>query len=140
MDSNKYEQFNKLHLAYIEISKSINEVLEEQGINISREQLGVFKLLIQHRQLTLKEIAAKQGVFKTAISKRVKKLEEHGYIKRISSNDKREKLIVLTSKGLKFYENRQQLLYEGMEKKLNISEDDLVTLTESIQKINGILN
>lgn len=138
MDSIKYEQFNKLHLAYIEISKTINEVLEEQDINISREQLGVFKLLIQYRQLTLKEIAEKQGVFKTAISKRVKKMEEQNYVEKIASNDKREKMIVLTAQGIDFYKKRQQLLYEGMEKKLIITDEELAALTDSVQKISGM--
>ncbi|MCG9797301.1 MarR family transcriptional regulator [Staphylococcus argenteus] len=82
MDNIKFEQFNELHLGFIELSKVINEVIEEQNIEISREQMGVFKLLFENKQMTMKEIAERQGVFKTAISKRIKKMEEKGFVKK----------------------------------------------------------
>lgn len=139
MDLRKQEQFNAFHLTYIEISKIINEVLEENNIDISREQLGVFKLLLEYKKLTIKEIASSQGVFKTAISKRVKKLEDKGFVKKIESVDKREKVIALTQKGYEFYQNRQAILYEGLEKKFNLSKEENEALFKHIRDINSIL-
>lgn len=138
MDTKKLEQFNELHLAFIEMSRKINEVIEEEDIDISREQLGVFKLLLEHKKLTMKEIAESQGVFKTAISKRVKKLEDKGYISKVSSTDAREKVIKLTEKGHQFYENRQNILYKGLEKKLNLNDDELQQLFSHVKAINSI--
>lgn len=139
MDSKKLEQFNELHLAFIELSRKINEVIEEEHIDISREQLGVFKLLLEHQRLSMKEIAENQGVFKTAISKRVKKLEDKGYVAKVSSVDAREKVIELTEKGHQFYENRQNILYKGLEKKLNLNNDELQQLFKHVKAINSIL-
>ncbi|HCU9055684.1 TPA: MarR family transcriptional regulator [Staphylococcus aureus] len=139
MDNRRFEQYNEMHLAFIEMSRGINEVMERQGIDISREQMGVFKLLFENKKLTLKEIAEMQGVFKTAISKRIKKMEEKGYVKKISSNDKREKLVVLTEFGITFYKNRQLLLYKGLEEKLNLSATEIDKLMMHIIDIKNIL-
>ncbi len=139
MDNRRFEQYNEMHLAFIEMSRGINEVMERQGIDISREQMGVFKLLFENKKLTLKEIAEMQGVFKTAISKRIKKMEEKGYVKKISSNDKREKLVVLTEFGITFYKNRLLLLYKGLEEKLNLSATEIDKLMMHIIDIKNIL-
>lgn len=139
MNSKTFEQFNQFHHAFIRINQLINDVIEEQNINISREQLGVFKLLMKHKTMTLKDIAEKQGVFKTAITKRVRKLEEKGFIKKINSDDKREKLIELTEEGYQFYESRQKLLYEGMAKKLDISDEEVDELSKYLEEINNII-
>ena len=125
MKGNELQQFNQFHLTFIEISKIINEVIDEENIDISREQLGIFKLLLEHKQLSVNQIAEKQGVYKTAISKRIKKLETKHFVERIKSGDKREKVIQLTEEGLQFYNNRQNKLYEGFKRKLNLNNKEL---------------
>ncbi|MBC1471943.1 winged helix DNA-binding protein [Listeria seeligeri] len=94
---------------------------------------------MKYKKMTLKEIADKQRVFKTAISKRVKKLEEKGFVKQTISSDKREKVIMLTEEGHQFYERRQIMLYEGMMEKLDINEEDMDELYIHADKINNIL-
>lgn len=139
MNKNTLKQYNELHLAFIELSKQINEVLEEQNIDISREQMGVFKLLMENKKMSMKDIAQKQGVYKTAITKRIKKMEDKGFVKKVNSVDKREKLISLTSEGYEFYQNRQELLYKGLEKKLNLSEDNIENIINHMSEIKLIL-
>jgi hypothetical protein len=39
-------------------------------LTISKEQIGVFNLLNEHQQLTIKEIVDVQGAFKTVLSKK----------------------------------------------------------------------
>ncbi|PTI59827.1 transcriptional regulator, partial [Staphylococcus warneri] len=63
MNKNTLKQLNEIHLAFIELSKQINEVLEEQNIDISREQMGVFKLLMENKKMSMKDIAYRQGVY-----------------------------------------------------------------------------
>ena len=46
MITSTFQNLNQAHLLFIELSKAINEVLDEQDINISREQMGVFKYSI----------------------------------------------------------------------------------------------
>ncbi|MGC9651942.1 MarR family winged helix-turn-helix transcriptional regulator [Staphylococcus warneri] len=82
MNKNTLKQFNEIHLAFIELSKQINEVLEEQNIDISREQMGVFKLLMENKKMSMKDIAYRQGVYKTAITKRIKKMKDKGFVKK----------------------------------------------------------
>lgn len=139
MEKVTLEKYNKLHLQFIELSKKINEVIEEQAIDISREQLGVFKLLLENKNMSLKEIAFRQGVHKTAVTKRIKKMEEKGYVKKIKSQDKREKLIALTTQGHKFYQHRQELLYKGLEKKLNLNKENLDIIINKMNDIQSIL-
>ena len=111
----------------------------EENIDISREQLGIFKLLLEHKQLSVNQIAEKQGVYKTAISKRIKKLETKHFVERIKSGDKREKVIQLTEEGLQFYNNRQNKLYEGFKRKLNLNNKELNDLFDYTNHINDIL-
>ncbi|UXR70339.1 MULTISPECIES: MarR family transcriptional regulator [unclassified Staphylococcus] len=139
MDQSTFEEFNNMHLTFIKVNQLINEVIEEQNIDISREQLGVFKLLLKHKQLPLKTIAEKQGVFKTAISKRVKKLEEKGFVTRISSSDKREKVITLTDEGIRFYEERQRILYESFMKKLNLDKVQAAEFFSNMREVDQLL-
>ncbi len=139
MKGNELQQFNQFHLTFIEISKIINEVIDEENIDISREQLGIFKLLLEHKQLSVNQIAEKQGVYKTAISKRIKKLETKHFVERIKSGDKREKVIQLTEEGLQFYNNRQNKLYEGFKRKLNLNNKGLNDLFDYTNHINDIL-
>ncbi|ATH62881.1 MarR family transcriptional regulator [Staphylococcus pasteuri] len=139
MKGNELQQFNQFHLTFIEISKIINEVIDEENIDISREQLGIFKLLLEHKQLSVNQIAEKQGVYKTAISKRIKKLETKHFVERIKSGDKREKVIQLTEEGLQFYNNRQNKLYEGFKRKLNLNNKELNDLFDYTNHINDIL-
>lgn len=139
MKDKELQQFNQFHLTFIEISKIINEVIDEENIDISREQLGIFKLLLEHKQLSVNQIAEKQGVYKTAISKRIKKLETKHFVERIKSEDKREKVIQLTEEGLQFYNNRQNKLYEGFKRKLNLNSKELNDLFDYTNHINDIL-
>lgn len=139
MKGNELQQFNQFHLTFIEINKIINEVIDEENIDISREQLGIFKLLLEHKQLSVNQIAEKQGVYKTAISKRIKKLETKHFVERIKSGDKREKVIQLTEEGLQFYNNRQNKLYEGFKRKLNLNNKELNDLFDYTNHINDIL-
>ncbi|UXR74710.1 MarR family transcriptional regulator [Staphylococcus sp. IVB6238] len=139
MDQSTFEEFNNMHLTFIKVNQLINEVIEEQNIDISREQLGVFKLLLKHKQLPLKTIAEKQGVFKTAISKRVKKLEEKGFVTRISLSDKREKVITLTDEGIRFYEERQRILYESFMKKLNLDKVQAAEFFSNMREVDQLL-
>ena len=139
MKGNELQQFNQFHLTFIEISKIINEVIDEENIDISREQLGIFKLLLEHKQLSVTPIAENQGVYKTAISKRIKKLETKHFVERIKSGDKREKVIQLTEEGLQFYNNRQNKLYEGFKRKLNLNNKELNDLFDYTNHINDIL-
>lgn len=55
---------------------------------------------IQHNEkVSINDLANKQRTYKTAASKRVKKLESKGYVQRVYSNDKRTKLVSLTHNG-----------------------------------------
>ena len=72
MNNKIYKKLNNFHLLFIETSKTINNVLLKEDLAISREQIGVFKLLNEHRQLTVKEIADAQGVLKPQYRKGLK--------------------------------------------------------------------
>ncbi|PTI57413.1 transcriptional regulator, partial [Staphylococcus warneri] len=45
----------------------------------------------------------------------------------------------LTSEGYEFYQNRQELLYKGLEKKLDLSEDNLENIINHMYEIKSII-
>lgn len=140
MNNKIYKKLNNFHLLFIETSKTINNVLLKEDLAISREQIGVFKLLNEHRQLTVKEIADAQGVFKTAVSKRIKKLEDRGFVIRVQSKDKREKLIQLTNEGQLFFDTRQEKLYTGLIQELNLKSEDIEKINNHVNEIKNIID
>lgn len=91
------------------------KLLKEQQIKygISTEQSNVLRLLNHHHVLSITEITEKQGVNKAAVSRRIKKLIESGFVALQKPNDKidqRLKYIILTEKGRQYIEENNEMI------------------------------
>lgn len=80
---------------------------------ISMEQSNVLRLLSHHQGLSITEITEKQGVNKAAVSRRIKKLIDSGFVALQKPNnniDQRLKYVALTEKGRKYTEENNKIV------------------------------
>lgn len=112
----------------------------------SPEQLQVLKLIRKEESMTAGRLALLQGVHKSAISSRLKKLVDKELVVILQSNDKREKLLSLTEKGQHVVEQSKQVLDEYIGSLLSDHVNDqeveqfLVTFRKlkELLKMNGV--
>ena len=77
------------------------------------EQSNVLRLLSHHQGLSITEITEKQGVNKAAVSRRIKKLIDSGFVALQKSNnniEQRLKYVALTEKGRKYTEENNKIV------------------------------
>lgn len=91
------------------VLKSVDNPLWKE---YSPEQMQVLKLISKEESMTAGRLALLQGVHKSAISSRLKKLVEKELVVIKPSGDRREKLIELTEKGQDVVEQSKQVLDE----------------------------
>jgi len=112
----------------------------------SPEQIQVMKLIHKEGEITSGRLAILQGVHKSAISNRLKKLKEKELVETKSSSDKREKIIMLTEQGQAVIKRSDEVLHEYIGKLMSNQVDDqeidqfLVTFRKlrEILKMNGV--
>lgn len=112
----------------------------------SPEQIQLMKLINKEGEITSGRLAILQGVHKSAISNRLKKLKEKELVDTKSSGDKREKIIMLTEQGQAVIKRSDEVLHEYIGKLMSNQVDDqeidqfLVTFRKlrEILKMNGV--
>lgn len=112
----------------------------------SPEQIQLLKLIYKEGEITSGRLAVLQGVHKSAISNRLKKLMEKELIDTKPSGDKREKILVLTTLGEEVVNESDRVLHEYIGKLMSNQVDDeeidqfLVTFRKlrEILKMNGV--
>ncbi|WP_338653916.1 MarR family transcriptional regulator [Sporosarcina sp. FSL K6-1540] len=108
----------------------------------SPEQIQVLKILSTYGALSSGKLATIQGVHKSAVSSRLKKLEEKGLVtSERDENDQRAKIIRLTSEGIEVLQTSNNAVYENIEKlfKDRIDEKELETFVKTFRKLKEIL-
>ena len=112
----------------------------------SPEQIQVLKLIHKEGEITSGRLAILQGVHKSAISNRLKKLKEKALVDTKSSGDKREKILVLTSQGETVIKRSDEVLNEYIGKLLSNQVNDqeidqflvMFRKLSKIMKMNGV--
>ncbi|WP_342542678.1 MarR family transcriptional regulator [Paenisporosarcina sp. FSL H8-0542] len=125
------------------VIRSVDEPIWKE---YSPEQIQVLKLIYKEGEITSSRLAILQGVHKSAISNRIKKLMEKELIDTKPSGDKREKILVLTSLGEDVINESDRVLHEYIGKLMSNQVDDreidqfLVTFRKlrEILKMNGV--
>ncbi|WP_167578693.1 MarR family winged helix-turn-helix transcriptional regulator [Jeotgalibacillus proteolyticus] len=107
----------------------------------STQQLQTLRIINEHPDISQGEIAAIQGVFKTAISNRIKKLEQNSLIIIDSGRDKRERSVKITEKGIKLIEKSEAIIFGHLNELLHteFSDEEIVTFTRQLDRINSLL-
>lgn len=108
----------------------------------SPEQIQVLKILSTYGELSSGQLADIQGVHKSAISTRLKKLMEKDLVQlKKDPNDQRVNQISLTAKGFEVLAMSNAAIYESIEKLFEdqIDEQELEQFIESFRKLKSIL-
>jgi DNA-binding MarR family transcriptional regulator len=112
----------------------------------SPEQIQVLKLIHKEGEVTSGRLAVLQGVHKSAISNRLKKLKEKELVDTKPSGDKREKILVLTQQGESVIKRSDEVLHEYIGKLMSNQVDDqeidqflvMFRKISKIMKMNGV--
>jgi DNA-binding MarR family transcriptional regulator len=112
----------------------------------SPEQIQVLKLIHKEGEVTSGRLAVLQGVHKSAISNRLKKLKEKELVDTKPSGDKREKILVLTQQGESVIKRSDEVLHEYIGKLMSNQVDDqeidqflvMFRKLRKILKMNGV--
>ncbi len=107
----------------------------------SPEQIQVLKILSTYGALSSGKLATMQAVHKSAISNRLKKLEEKGLItSERDIKDQRTKIIQITSAGTDVLKVSNNAVYENIEKLFEgkIDEQELDTFLKTFRKLKEV--
>jgi len=108
----------------------------------SREQIQVLKMISKNGSLPAGKIASLQGVHKSAISSRLKKLQEKKLVRIVrSSEDQRTKEVELTDAGEEVVRQSDSAVYEYVEKLFSdqVNDEELDQFVSMFKKIREIL-
>lgn len=120
------------------VLRSVDEQLWKE---YSPEQIQVLKLIGKEGMATAGRLATLQGVHKSAISSRLKKLLEKNLVKQVPSEDKREKLLALTDDGKEVVMKSDYVIHSYIEKLLSDKVDDyeIEQFLRTFRKLKEIL-
>ncbi|WP_144510523.1 MarR family winged helix-turn-helix transcriptional regulator [Bacillus sp. FJAT-22090] len=120
------------------VLRSVDEQLWKE---YSPEQIQVLKLIGKEEMATAGRLAVLQGVHKSAISSRLKKLLEKNLVKQIPSEDKREKLLALTDDGKEVIKKSDYVIHSYIEKLLSDKVDayEVEQFLQMFRKLKEIL-
>ncbi|GGI41103.1 MarR family winged helix-turn-helix transcriptional regulator [Mammaliicoccus stepanovicii] len=143
MDNELKKVFNLFQESIVNIHSEVAKILSNSGLDevISKEQYQTLKIVKESPGSTFSYIASKQGVFKTAISNRINKLMKLNLISIQQGEDKREKSVLLTEKGISVVNRTEDIIYETFNKKLSphFSEEEIITFVKQLQKANDLI-
>ncbi|WP_201715703.1 MarR family winged helix-turn-helix transcriptional regulator [Rossellomorea arthrocnemi] len=120
----------------------LKNVKAEVWQDYSPEQIQMLKLVNKNGPIPAGVIAELQGVHKSAISNRLKKLEEKALIEIVKAEgDQRSKLVCLTEKGRRVVTESDQAVYAYIEALFadQVKDEELDQFLTMFRKIKSIL-
>lgn len=130
----------------LETSKIFNELilkeLKKEGFDgLTSSLVVIFPYINEYKDISISNLAKKLGYSRQAMHKNLKKLEELEYLKIISSNNKKEKSIQLTSKSHKLLDTAELFIQKTQKYIENeIGVEELNKYIKSQQAIFELLN
>jgi DNA-binding MarR family transcriptional regulator len=114
-----------------------NPIWEE----FSPEQMQSLKLISKEGQITSARLAILQGVHKSAVSNRIKKLLQKEMIQVVQTADRREKLLELTDAGRQVLEESDRILAEYLEKLMSeqVNDQEIDQFLSIFRKLRTIM-
>ncbi|MBU0438663.1 MarR family transcriptional regulator [Staphylococcus succinus] len=133
---------NKFQVVMLRLNKEIVEIVKETGLAnlLSREQIEAMRIIQTEGKVTINELATLQNIFKTAASKRVAKLEDMGYVQRAHSDNKRIKLIMLSSEGEAFLKEATTVITKAVKARLGnkFTTDEIEQFVDQLTHIDEV--
>lgn len=127
----------------LNINKEIDEIIQNFKLDekVSRQQVECMRILNKYGNLTINQLAKKQKIYKTAASKRIKKLEELGFVEEVFSTNHRIKLVKLTDMGANFLNEASELMTNILAERLKkkITNEEIKFFIDQLIRIESIL-
>ncbi|MCE5155034.1 MarR family transcriptional regulator [Staphylococcus hyicus] len=142
-DQNIAKAIELFPIVVMNINKEIDDLIQDFNLDkkISSQHVECMRIIKNFDSLTIQQLAQHQKIYKTAASKRIKKLEKLGFVKQINSDNQRVKLVKLTIEGektLKYSSERSaELLKERF--KNYLSSEDIKNFVDQLIYIEQIL-
>lgn len=107
----------------------------------SPEQLHVLKMIRKEGAITSGRLASLQGVNKSAISNRMKKLLQKELVEVVQTSDRREKLLKLTKAGEAVVERSNEALHEYVQQLLleQVNDEEIEQFLRIFRKLSTII-
>lgn len=120
------------------VIKSVDDPLWKE---YSPEQIQLLKLIGREQRITSGRLAVMQGVHKSAVSSRIKKLLEKDLIRVVETANRREKLLELTDKGIHIQKQSDKVLTEYVEKLFGqyIEDEEIEQFLTIFRKLKDII-
>lgn len=120
------------------VIRSVDNPIWEE---FSPEQMQSLKLISKEGQITSTRLAILQGVHKSAVSNRIKKLLQKELIQVVQTADRREKLLELTDVGRQVLEESDQILAEYLEKLMSeqVNDQEIDQFLSIFRKLRTIM-
>ena len=130
--------FHQLILTYRPFETQLNEKLATHHLH--RTEWSILYYLVTSESMTLVEIAKLLSVEKPNVTRTMKGLAERGYVEAKTGQDKREKHMIVTTKGMEIY-NEIRITVDAFEQQMlaGIPEDEQLAFIQTMQKIRGNL-
>lgn len=134
------EAFTKFQFVMLHLNKEIVEMIKETGLGnfLSREQIEAMRIIQTEGKVTINELAMLQNIFKTAASKRIVKLEEMGYVERAYTDNKRIKLVKLSTEGETFLKKANSVMIEAVKERIGdkFTTDEVHEFVDQLSRLN----
>ncbi|GLC88813.1 MarR family winged helix-turn-helix transcriptional regulator [Lysinibacillus piscis] len=131
--------FNEYRLLYRPFINHINTLLGKYQLYNS--QWAVLRLLHDKGPHSLVTIAHFMYIEKPSVTRLVQKLVELGYVETMTGQDKREKLVQLTTSGEQVVQEIQAYLKPYLKEALTgVSEQEMLIATQVLAKICANIN
>lgn len=107
----------------------------------SPEQMQMLKLISKEGKVTSSRLAVLQGVNKSAISNRLKKLLQNGLVRIAESADKRQKLLEITTAGEEALQQSNFALSSYIEKLMleQVDDEEIDQFLRIFRKLKAIM-
>ena len=139
MSRELFTAYSKFSEAILEVNAYVADVFanHEKLKAYSPQQLQTLRIIKKNPSISQSEIADIQGVFKTAISNRIKKLEQDGLIAILTNQDLRKKAISITQKGTELLVVSETVIFENLNDLLaeRFTGDEIIKFTSQLDEI-----
>ena len=107
----------------------------------SPEQMQMLKLIDKEERITSSRLAILQGVHKSAVSNRIKKLLQKEMVQVVQAADRREKLLELTDKGREVLAQTDKVLTEYLGKMISqkVEDREIEQFLKTMRKLKDII-
>ena len=112
----------------------MNVQLKEFGL--SHGQASTLKIIYEENNIKQEDLNKRLQIDKSAVTRILKTLEDKGFIKKTSKEDKRNHVLSLTSKGKELYPKIKDVIKETTEMMIkDIDQNELILLEELLLKM-----